>query len=123
MSTVLWVNVLDAGKVVAGSEDKYALYRHVKKLDRLTRKLQLPAFSSALDYTDVKFNLGNEDLPAGMESTDELMAINGTWMTGGEAVRMLENLIAYIAGNNVRFGLIGNDCEEVLEELKGTSKN
>ena len=66
----------------------------------------------------MQYNLSDGDLPEGMESTDELMAKEGVWISGAEAVEMLEKVISHISANSVRFGLTGNDHEEVIRELK-----
>lgn len=118
MSTVLWANVLVDGKVTSDEADKYALYKHTKKLDKLTGKLNVAGFLSAQDFTDMQFNVSDEELPAGMESTDELMAQSGVWIEGSDAIEMIEKLIAHIVDANVKFGIIGSDADEVVAELK-----
>ena len=118
MSTVLWGNLLVDGKVVCDEEDKYALYKHSEKLDKLTQKLDVSSFSSAQDTTDMQFNLGDDELPEGMESTDEIMAVKGTWISSGDAKAMLEALINHISTDNVRFGVLSNNSSDVLSELK-----
>ncbi len=118
MSTVLWANTLINGVVDSDESDKYALYKHSKKLDRLTSQLNVTNFLSAQDFTDMRINVSDEDLPEGMESTDELMAKKGEWVTGVEAVRMLEILISHISSRSIKFGLLKNNSEEILIELK-----
>jgi len=118
MSTVLWANLLHAGKVVADERDKPALYRHGKKLDKLTRQLGLSNFLSFQDFTELQFNLSTDELPPGVESTDELMAQQGTWMAAQDAVETLTNLIGHIDQNNVRFGFFSDDRDEILRELR-----
>ena len=118
MSTVLWANLLHAGRVSSEEADKYALYRHSKKLERLSQKLGVSSFLSALDFTDYQFNLSDEDLPDGMTSTDELMARDGAWMGAQDAIEMLEQLARHIESNNVRFGFFSDDREQVLRELE-----
>lgn len=118
MSTVLWANVLINGKVESDESDKYALYKHSKKLNKITDELKVTGFDSAQDFTDARFNLSDEDLPDGMESTNQLMAEKGVWVSGSEAVQMLESLISHISSNKVKFGLVRNDTEKVLAELK-----
>ncbi|MES9941085.1 MAG: hypothetical protein ABW121_11165 [Candidatus Thiodiazotropha sp. 6PLUC7] len=118
MSTVLWANVLINGKVDSDESDKYALYKHSKKLDKITKSLNVFNFESAQDFTDMKYNMSDEDLPEGMESTGELMAKEGVWVSGAEAQEMLDKLISHISEQGVRFGLLGNDHEEVIRELK-----
>ncbi|MES9985343.1 MAG: hypothetical protein ABW115_18220 [Candidatus Thiodiazotropha sp. 6PLUC6] len=118
MSTVLWANVLINGKVDSDESDKYALYKHSKKLDKITKSLNVFNFEAAQDFTDMKYNMSDEDLPEGMESTGELMAKEGVWVSGAEAQEMLDKLISHISEQGVRFGLLGNDHEEVIRELK-----
>lgn len=118
MSTVLWTNVLENGKVNSDESDKHALYKYSKKLDKLTNQLNVVRFTSVQDVTDMQFNLSEEDLPDGMESTDEVMAKKGVWVSGFEAVEMLEKLISHISDDKVKFGLFSNDHEEVINELK-----
>ena len=94
MSTVLWANTLIDGRVESDESDSCALYWHSKKLDRLTNQLKLTSFISTQDFTDMRFNVSDDDLPEGMESTDELMAGQGVWVSGADAVLMLESLIS-----------------------------
>jgi len=122
MSTVLWTNVLEKGKVKTDTSDKYALYKHTKKLEKLTKILNVTLFSSIHDFTDMKFNLSNEELPEGMESTTDVMAVNGIWVSGEEAVLMLETLIQYILENKIKFGVFKNDYNEVIRELEESLK-
>lgn len=118
MSTVLWANTLIDGVVESDESDKYALYRHSKKLEKLTNRLKVTSFISGQDFTDAQFNLSDDDLPKGMESTDELMAENGIWVSGADAVEMLEDLISHISTNKTKFGFLRDDSEQVLIELK-----
>ena len=118
MSTVLWGNLLVNGKVICDEEDKYVLYKHSEKLNKLSLKLDVGSFSGVQDTTDMQFNLGDDELPEGMESTDEMMAVKGTWISSGDAKAMLEALINHISSDNVRFGFLSNDVADVLSELK-----
>ena len=118
MSTVLWANLLHAGRVSSDEADKPALYRHSKKLDRLSRKLGVASFLSAQDFTDMLVNLEQEELPAGMASTDDLMAQNGSWMAAQDAIVMLTRLLRHIEQEQVRFGVFSDDRAEVLRELE-----
>lgn len=120
MSTVLWANALIDGKARSEEQDYYALYKHAKKLDKLTTGLSTISFFSTQDFTDVQFNLNDDELPTGMESTDEVMAVNGVWVSGQDAVDMLEALVSHIEGKNIRFGLFSNATEDVLSELKAS---
>ncbi len=120
MSTVLWANRLEQGKVVSDQADKHALYRHAKKLDRLTKRLGVARFSSLQDLTDAKFNMTEQELPAGMTSTDELMARQGVWIPTAQAVVMLEKLIAHTVTNKTRFGWFDNEHDAVVRELEET---
>lgn len=117
MSTVLWANVLINGEVKSDQNDLYALYKHSKKLDKLTKKLGTINFVSTHDFTDLQFNLSQDELPDGMESTDELMAENGVWVPASEARIMIEALIAHITSERVKFGLFKDDVKQVLSEL------
>ena len=118
MSTVLWANMLHEGRVVCDERDKYALYKHSKKLDKLTRKLGVTSFLAAQDLTDAQFNLSNDPLPDGMESTDQLMAQSGTWLAAQDAIEMFERLIGHIRDNSIKFGLFRDDRDDVLRELE-----
>lgn len=117
MSTVLWANVLVGGAVTSDQADHGALYAHADKLDALTQSLQLPSFLAVCDTTDQRFNLEDLPLPAGMTSTDEMMAQHGAWMPVANALAMLTALREYIVRTNVRFGLLRNQQSEVLAEL------
>jgi len=118
MSTVLWANALIDGKVKSDESDKYALYKHSKKLDKLTKQVGVISFSSVQDFTDVQFNLNEEDLPDGMNTTDELMALNGVWISGEQSVVMLEGLISEISTRKIKFGLLKDGSQEILRELE-----
>jgi len=118
MSTVLWANVLTNGEVISDESDKYAIYKHSKKLDKITKELNVVGFISVQDLTDMQFNLSDEELPDGLESTDEVMANNGVWVSGGDAVEMLEKLISHISTRNIKFGILSNDHDQVIAELK-----
>jgi len=117
MSTVLWANVLVAGQVTSDEVDHAALYRHAGRLDALTRSLGLHPFLELCDTTDQRFNVEGFELPAGMASTNELMAAQGAWMPFGEATTMLQALRDHIATANVRFGLLNYQQPQVLAEL------
>ncbi len=118
MSTVLWANLLHAGEVSSDEADKYALYRHSKKLEKLSRKLGVASFLSSQDFTDMLFNLSDDELPPGMTSTDELMAQNGSWMAAQDAIQMLTQLLQHIQQEQVRFGVFSDDRDEVMRELE-----
>lgn len=118
MSTVLWANLLHDASVTSDEIDKYALYKHSKKLDRLTRKLGVSNFLSAQDFTDLQFNLSNDELPPGMQSTNELMAANGSWLAAQDAVEMLHNLLGHIQENKIKFGFFSDDRDAVIQELE-----
>lgn len=117
MSTVLWANVLADGKVKSDQGDCFALYKHAGKLGSIAKSLGLPPFDEICDTTDQRFNLEDRDLPAGMTSTDELMAVQGVWMPIAEAVAYLQSLRDHIVQKNVRFGLLSNQHSDVLQEL------
>lgn len=117
MSTVLWANLLDQGRVISDESDKYALYKHSKKLDKLSAKLGVSSFLSAQDFTDLRYNLTDDELPRGIESTDQIMAQDGAWMAAQDALIMLQTLIEHIEANKIKFGLFSDDREQVLAEL------
>ena len=72
MSTVLWANYLLDGQVTCAEADLYALCKYADKLDKLCRKHNVLPFLDTHDSTDMQFNIGDAELPEGMESTDEL---------------------------------------------------
>jgi len=118
MSTVLWANKLVGEVVTSDESDKYALYKHADKLDEIGLRVAQKSFKSLCDTTDLEFNLGDDDLLNGMVSTNELMAKNGKWMDASEAAILLSSLISEIETKKVRFGLLKNDHDAVLAELK-----
>lgn len=117
MSTVLWANLLQDGIVTSDEDDKYALYKHTDKLDRIAKNLGLASFAAICDTTDAQFNLSDDELPDGMESTNEVMALNGVWITATAAQDMLKGLLDYVQKDQTRFGLFSNDHDAVVEEL------
>ena len=117
MSTVLWANYLDNGTVVSAESDLYSLYKYSDKLDKLCRELGVAPFLDFQDSTDAQFNVSDVDLPEGMQSTDELMALQGVWIEASEALEVLERLEAHIRSENTRFGLVANARDQVLGEL------
>ena len=120
MSTVLWANQLHGDEVISEERDRWALYKHTAKLDKLATAANLPPFSSLLDHTDLEINTGAAELPPGMESTDDLMASEGVWRSAEEAVALLNGLLATITAEQPRFGLVKNDYEQVVAELSET---
>jgi len=101
VSTVLWANTLINGKVESDEYDLYALYKHSKKLDQITKKLGTISFVSTHDFTDMQFNFSEEELPEGIESTNEFMAQNGIWISGKEATNNVRRTdFSYIFGKN-----------------------
>lgn len=117
MSTVLWANYLVDGAVTSDESDKAALHRHADKLDKLARSAKLGAFSSLLDFTDVKFNTTDAELPEGMESTDELMARDGVWVASADALAILGGILKVVVAEKPRFGLVKNDYDDIVSEL------
>lgn len=118
MSQVLWANTLIGGVVSSDESDKYALYKHVKKLSKLSQKIGVLDFLSMQDTTDAEFNISNRDLPEGMRSTNELMARDGVWVSGEDAVKTIEGLIEHISQNDIKFGVFSNDASAVINELQ-----
>jgi len=74
VSTVLWANRLRDGVVQSDTSDKYALYRHSRKLDAVCKRSSGLSFNQLCDTTDLRFNIEALELPEGLASTDELMA-------------------------------------------------
>lgn len=120
MSTVLWVNVLVGGQVKSDEVDRLALYKHADALDAIAKSLQLRSFLEICDTTDLRFNTEDIELPAGMASTNELMAAQGVWMPIPEALSLLQSLRDHIVAKKVRFGLLGNQHSQVVAELDET---
>lgn len=118
MSTVLWANILINGEVQSDQADKWALYKHQSKLNRLSRNLHVASFNDACDDTDLRFHFDQQSLPPGMQSTDQLMASKGRWLDVDQAERMLETLLLYITTQKLRFGWLRDDRLEVERELK-----
>ena len=118
MSTVLWANYLQDGRVTSDEADKYALYKFSSKLEKLTRQLGVSSFADAQDTTDAQLNVTDEALPDGMESTDQVMAAQGVWIAADDAMTMLDALIREIEDKNVKFGMLGNAKDDVLQELR-----
>ena len=118
LSTVLWANhLLNSGEVTSDESDKWALYKHANKLEKLASAAQVEPFSSLLDHTDLQFNMGDDELPAGMESTNELMARDGVWKSAKDALAILNGLLAVITAEKPRFGIMKNDYDTVVGEL------
>ena len=115
---MLWANLLVDGKVECEQEDRVALYKHAEKPDSLTKKLALPSFLDVCDTTDVRFNADEFELPDGVESTNEVMAVKGAWLPLSDAILMLEKLLTHITENQVRFGLLTNAHASVVQELR-----
>jgi hypothetical protein len=119
MSTVLWANQLIDGQVTSDESDKYALYRHLDKLDSICKSAGIPPISSFCDSTDLRFNMDeNLELPPGMNSTNELMAQEGIWIDAAVAEQHLSRLLKVIREKKTRFGLIRNDHDLVIAELE-----
>ena len=118
MSTVLWANYLVDGQVTCAESDLYALCKFADKLDKICRQNGVLPFLDTHDSTDMQFNIGDAELPDGMESTDEIMAKDGTWVDAQAAVEMLETLLKVVRDENTRFGVLGNAHDEVVAELE-----
>ncbi|MFB1490962.1 MULTISPECIES: hypothetical protein [unclassified Thiocapsa] len=118
MSTVLWANhLLNNGEVASDENDKWALYKHADKLDKLASVAGLEPFCSLLDHTDMQFNLGGDELPDGMQSTNDLMARSGVWKSADDALGILNGLLTLITTEKPRFGILNNDYDAVVDEL------
>jgi len=118
MSTVLWANYLVDGSVTSDEADKHALFEFTDKLDSICDRAAVTEFSTILDSTDMRINLDQLELAEGMESTDELMARDGTWVDAEIALRMLETLLSTIRSEKIRFGRLKNAHDDVVAELE-----
>ena len=118
MSTVLWANRLCDGVVKSDTSDKYALYRHSRKLDAVCKRSSGLSFTQLCDTTDLRFNIEELTLPEGLNSTDELMARDGVWQPAEKAMRMLAAALTEIRDKKIRFGLLKNEHEDVVAELE-----
>ncbi len=115
---MLWANYLVDGQVTCAESDLYALCKYADKLDKICRKNNILPFLDTHDATDMQFNIGDADLPEGMESTEELMATDGTWVDGQAALTMLETLLNVVREEDTRFGVLGNAHDDVVAELE-----
>ena len=114
MGSVLWVNQLTStGEVITDDSDKWALFKSCDALDVLAKKAYVKPFTGLFDHTDLEYNLSDEDLPDDIESTTELMAKSGVWVSADQALNILDGLLAYIQANSE---VIKNQ-EAVLTEL------
>ena len=118
MSTVLWANRLIDGVVTSDQSDKYAMHKHLSKIDEIAGGAGLMALSEICDTTDLRFNIEDLSLPEGMASTNEWMAAQGFWVDAEIAASQLAALIDAIETRKPRFGLIRNDYEAILAELR-----
>lgn len=118
MSTVLWANYLVDDVVSSDESDKFALYEHLDQIDDICRDIGLVPLSDWCDSTDLAFNIGEEDdLPDGIDSTDELMAAGGVWTDAGVALDALEQLLATIQEKHIVFG-DDNAHDAIVQELE-----
>ena len=117
MSTALWLYYRVGETASSSQEDLIYLYRNAPKLDRICRNLSLKPLSEFHDLTDAKFNLGNEELPDGMSSTTELMIKRGSWHPVNDGLSTFSALLQWLMANPTRFGVLGNDYQEILDEL------
>ena len=53
-----------------------------------------------------------------MKSTDELMINSGVWLKGFDAVELINKIINSINSQNIKFGLIKSNTNELLLELE-----
>ncbi|WP_295400210.1 hypothetical protein [uncultured Thiocystis sp.] len=61
--------------------------------------------------------LGDDELPDGVKSTNELMAREGVWKSANDALAILNGLLAAINSEKPRFGVLKNDDDAVVAEL------
>ena len=93
MSTVLWANRLIDGVVTSDQSDKYAMHKHLSKIDEIAGGAGLMALSEICDTTDLRFNIEDLSLPEGMASTNEWMAAQGVWVDAEIAASQLAALL------------------------------
>jgi hypothetical protein len=118
MSAVLWANRLIDGAVTSDQSDKYALYKHLPQIDKIAQAAGLSPLSGICDSTDGRFNAEDLAFPDGMKSTDEWMAVEGVWIDGAAALAQLVSLYDAIESKKPRFGLLRNDHDAVVAELR-----
>jgi len=118
MSKVLWANYLVDGQVVSEEADYLALYHHMDKLDEICRKLEIIPISDMLDSTDMEFNALDLKLPEGMESTTDIMAAEGRWVSADDAVEAMDELKAYLIEHYPHIGLLHNATPDIITELE-----
>jgi len=118
MSTVLWANYLLDGKVVSDEIDHYAIYKYTNKLDAICIKIGVMPLSEMLDFTDMEYNTNEMQLPAGVESTSQLMAKTGNWVDATKALNALDHLNAYLIEHYPRIGLLQNATPDIIDELE-----
>ena len=118
MSNVLWANILIDGEVICDEEDKYALYDRVEELEEISKQLSVHSFEGAQDFTDMQFCLSEEELPDGIESTDEIMAQEGTWICIEEAKKMISSILDKLKNDKE----IASELEQVLSFINENNK-
>jgi hypothetical protein len=118
MSTVLWANMLlTSGKVTSDESDKWALFEYAEQLDEIAGRAHVGAFTSLFDRTDVQYNMSDDDLPAGVKSTTELMARSGVWVSAADAIAIMDALLVAITSQQLQFGSKRTHGELVVAEL------
>ncbi len=118
MSTVLWANhLLNTGTVVSDEQDKWALYQYAATLDELAHAAKLEPFTSLLDHTDLQFQINDEDLPATIQSTNQLMAREGVWQSAHDALAILHGLLEVIHAEKTGIWDMKNDRDAIVAEL------
>lgn len=55
-----------------------------------TQVIRLPSFLAVFDNTDVRFNMEDLELPDGMDSTNDVMAIFGALLHGADALSFMD---------------------------------
>lgn len=117
MSTVLWANVKVGDKLLSDSNDLVHLYKNASALDRFCQKNGLPAFSALFDDTDMRVNMNLLDLPAGMDSTNDLMCRDGHWVSLRDGYLTLTVLRKKLQDSKQRIGIFSDKSKEVIGEL------
>jgi hypothetical protein len=117
MSTVIWVNYLNDGKVTNDESDKWAIYKFTDKIDKICLRIGERKLSDFHDTTDAEANLQEVD-DGGVVDTYTLMAQKGKWFHPDEGLQVVEKLLNELRERPVRFGLVGDKHSQVIEELE-----
>jgi hypothetical protein len=119
MSTVLWVNRLEDGKVTSYDVDRWALFKFADKIDRICDEIGVTRMSELHDTTDLEANLepDDDDEEKAEVDTYELMAERGKWFPPEQGLEVIDRLLEHLRAKPVRFDLLGDRYSDVIQEL------